>query len=250
MGLAHMPRGGTILIVRRSWRLGIAVVVPFTFGAALVPLRSHVDATNLALLFVLVVLGTAVFGGQSAGVVAALSSATAFDLFLTQPYSSLRIRSSADVETTVLLVAVGVVAGTLVERARRAGAAAAAAAAELASTHRRAELAASGEPAARLISVTVAELTQLLELKSCRYVDGPPSKAMAEFTHQAIRVPAGHAPRGMASLPVRAHGSTRGHIVMVFADGSVGTRLAPEQRHAAVAIADQLGMALLRPSSS
>ena len=51
----------------------------------------------------------------------------------------------------------------------------------------------------------------------------------------------------MASLPVRAHGYTRGHIVMVFADGSLGTRLAAEQRHAAVAIADQLGMALLGP---
>ena len=183
-----------------------------------------------------------------AGVVAAVSSAVAFDLFLTSPYLSLRISSPADIETTVLLVAVGLVAGDLVERARRAGAEAAAAAAELASTHRRAELAASGEPAGRLISVTVTELTHLLDLKACRYVDWPsPGRDARVHPPGHPRARQLHNAHGMAALPVRAHGSPRGHIVMVFADGSVGNRLDPARRHAAVAVADQLGMALLRP---
>jgi K+-sensing histidine kinase KdpD len=230
---------------RRTWIA--AVLLPVGAVAALIPLRDHVARTNLALALVIVVLAAAMLGGRAAGVLASLSSAIAFDFFLTPPFTSLRITSAADVETTAQLAIVGLIAGELVQRARRSGTEAAARSAELASVHRRAELAAAGEPVGRLINVTVRELTEMLDLKACRYVDGPLPQPLPELTHRSIRVSANSDARGMAALPVRAHGRTHGHLVLVFPDTGIGSALSADQRHAAVAIADQLGMAMLHP---
>lgn len=54
------------------------------------------------------------------------------------------------------------------------------------------------------------------------------------------------APPGAAALPVRAHGRDLGHFLLVFPTASFGTGTSTDAKHAAVALADQLGMALLR----
>lgn len=55
-----------------------------------------------------------------------------------------------------------------------------------------------------------------------------------------------NAPPGAAALPVRAHGQDLGHFLLVFPTPSYGVLASPDAKHAAVALADQLGMALLR----
>ena len=55
-----------------------------------------------------------------------------------------------------------------------------------------------------------------------------------------------NAPEGAVALPVRAHGRELGHFVLTFARPTYGVSVPPDAKHAAVALADQLGMALLR----
>jgi K+-sensing histidine kinase KdpD len=236
---------------RHRWplRIGVALLAPVVAALALVPLRAHVLNTNLALVLVLVVLAAAVAGGRSAGVVGALSAALSYDFFLTVPYGSFTMERGDDIETTVLLALIGAIAGELVERARRNEAAAIARRRDLERLRRRAELAAGGERPGRLIERSAEELTELLDLKACRYVPTPPPEGLPIFTHDAIRVPGfvnDDAPRSAVALPVRAHGRDLGHFLLVFPTESFGLRASVDVKHAAVALADQLGMALLR----
>ncbi len=229
-------------------RLVPAVVVPVLVAAALVPLREHVSPANLALVLALVVLGLAVAAGRIAGAVAGVVTAIAFDYFLTVPYESFAIDSSDDITTAAILLVVGVIGGELVERVRRSEADAAARRSEVEQIHRRAELAAGGEPPARLIARTGEELTQVLGLIDARYEPGPPPPAMAVLTHRGASVPGATPPSGpeTVALPVRAHGRDLGHFELVFPEPTVGMGVPVDDRHAAIAMADQLGMALLR----
>jgi Domain of unknown function (DUF4118) len=229
-------------------RLLAAVVAPVVIVVALVPLRGHVSAANLALLLVLVVLGGALAGGRVFGVVVGVVTAVAFDFFLTEPYGSFAIERSDDVATTVLLAIVGLVGGELVERARRSEADALARRAEVEQFQRRAELAAGGEPPARLISRMSEELASVLALADVTYQRGPVPADMAVLTHWGALVPGGSGPLGdeTVALPVRAHGRELGHFRLVFPRPTAGMLVPADQRHAAVAMADQLGMALLR----
>jgi K+-sensing histidine kinase KdpD len=238
-------------IVRRRWspRVVAALLAPAAVALALVPARAHVLNSNLALVLVVVVLGAAVAGGRVAGVVGAVSAALAYDFFLTVPYGSFTIEHGDDIETTVLLALIGVIAGELVERARRSEVAAVERRRQLERIRRRAELAAGGERPGRLIELSARELTEMLDLKVCRYVPTPPPADMPVLTHDAVGVPGtlnGDAPRSAVTLPVRAHGRDLGHFVLVFPTESYSLRTPLDDRHAAVALADQLGMALLR----
>jgi Domain of unknown function (DUF4118) len=226
----------------------LAVVGPVAVTIALVPLRDHVSPANLALVLVLVVLGVALTGGRVVAAVAGATTALAFDFFLTVPYGAFTIRSSDDILTTVLLVVVGLVAGEIVHRARRSKADATAQRSEVARVHRRAELAAGGEPPGRLITRTSEELASMLGLVDIRYERGPAPPAMATLTHWGALLPAGPAPTGAetVALPVRAHGRDLGHFELVFPAPTGGMGVSVDTRHAAIAAADQLGMALLR----
>jgi hypothetical protein len=226
----------------------LAIVMPVGVTIALIPLRDHVSAANLALVLVLVVLGVALTGGRMVAAVAGATTALAFDFFLTVPYGAFTIRSSDDILTTVLLVVVGLVAGEIVARARRSHAEATAQRLEVERVHRRAELAAGGEPPGRLIARTSDELAAMLGLVDVRYERGPAPSTMAVLTHWGALLPAGPAPTGAdtVALPVRAHGRDLGHFELVFPAPTGGMAVSVDTRHAAVAAADQLGMALLR----
>jgi K+-sensing histidine kinase KdpD len=229
-------------------RFAIAVVAPVAMVAALAPLRGHVSPANLALLLALGVLGVAVVAGPVGAAVAGAITAVAFDYVLTVPYGSLAIRNRDDIVTAVLLVIVGVVGGALVEHARRSEQEAAARRAELASMQRRAELWAGGEPPGRLIVRTGDELAHMLGAVSARYERGPAPAAMAVITHWGALVPGGTgaATPDTVAVPVRAHGRDLGHFEVLFARPTAGFMPTVDARHAAVAMADQLGMALLR----
>ena len=226
----------------------MAAGLPLAFVVLVVPFRSRIENTNIALGLVVVVLVVSVRGGRSLGIIASLSAAIAFDVFLTRPYNSLRIATSSDLQTTVLLAIIGVIAGELVERARRSGARAAASESALKAIYERAELAAGAESAGELVALAARELTRLLDLKSCRYVSGAIPREMPELRHNFIRIPSNldRSTRGLVGLPVRVHGRLQGHFVMAFPESTVGTSLTTDQRHAAVALADQVGVALLR----
>ncbi len=65
------------------------------------------------------VVGVAAPGHRAAGVLAAASAAVWFDFFLTVPYERFSITRRADIETTVLLLAIGVAVTEIAVRGRR-----------------------------------------------------------------------------------------------------------------------------------
>ena len=99
---------------------GLAALL--VLAAVLAPFRGSLPNTDAALALVLVV---AAAGHRAAGALAAVSAAVWFDFFLTVPYERLTITRRADIETTVLILAVGVAVTEIGVRGRRQHAAAA-----------------------------------------------------------------------------------------------------------------------------
>ncbi|QIM21286.1 DUF4118 domain-containing protein [Phycicoccus sp. HDW14] len=96
-----------------------AVGGPFAVAALLGLVRGVVDRAPAALVLVLAVVALAAAGDRTSGVLAALSAAIGFDVFLTAPYLSLAISDPADVELALALVLVGLAVSELAIRARR-----------------------------------------------------------------------------------------------------------------------------------
>src|SRR5262249_8655966 len=135
--------------MQHDGRIGIGISVgsmgAIAAAAGLVAIRDHFAQVNAVLILVFFVLLGAVIGGRLAGVASALTAAVAFDFFYTQPYNSLKINSAADIETTILLLAVGLAMGEIVVRADRIRYAVGGGRRELKGIHRVARLAADGE---------------------------------------------------------------------------------------------------------
>jgi hypothetical protein len=68
------------------------------------------------------------------------------------------------------------------------------------------------------------------------------------LTHWGAAIPGDRQPRAhnVVALPVRAHGRDLGHFRLVFPQPTSGMGGSADARHDAIALADQLGMALLR----
>ena len=233
----------------------LAALGPIAAAAALVSVRSAFGATNIALVLVLVVLIAALTGGRTAGAVAAASSVLAFDFFHTEPYLSLTIDSTDDLITTILLLPIGLLVGTVAARARAARRDAAASHDQMHRVHRLAELAARGEDPAVVLDHAQQELIDLLRLTGCRFEALPYETDLPllersgavltnrhRYTLDGFELPA----NGVA-LPVLARGRPVGRFVLVPTPGS-GVSL--ERRIVAVALADQAGAALTAERSN
>lgn len=229
-------------------------LMPLAVAMAMVALRDSMRSANVALVLVAVVVLVAVPGGREAGATAAVMSALAFDFFFTQPYLHLRIATSADVETTVLLLAVGLVVGHVSAKGRTARTAAEARRGEVRRIYRIAELAARGDEPSDVIMAAQAELTELLHLSECRF-EGPPFGSSFERIERSGLVPqhdlrpsAGPLELGTGGfeLPVLGRGQLLGRFVL---HAPAQTVVSLEQRVVAVAIADQVGAALAAPRS-
>jgi uncharacterized protein DUF4118 len=225
-------------------------LAPVAVACALVPLRGTLDSTVVALILVLAVVASGAAGGRAAGAVAAATSALAFVFFHTRPYLSLTIDSAEDIETTVLLLVIGTAVGQLGVLARRRRNEAAQGRSELASLFRVAQQATRDVSPQDLIAAVKTELAGVLSLASCSYQDGPPPEGAptleaggwieAGGVHRYSR--GGFAlPAEGVSIPVRGRGTVLGHL---FCLPARGTAVSLERRKVAVALADQLGVAL------
>jgi hypothetical protein len=150
----------------------IGLVLPCGVAAALAPFRSGFANTDAALVLVAVVVLVAANGHRIAGVLAAVSAAVWFDFFLTAPYQRLTITDRTDVETTVLLVAVGVAVTELAVRGRRQRVLAQTDASYLAAIASTAGVIGAGSSPAAVADHVSAQLTALLGLRGCRFESG------------------------------------------------------------------------------
>ena len=149
-----------------------ALVAPLALTVILVPFRASFPNTDAALALLLVVVAVAANGYRLAGYLAALSAAVWFDFFLTRPYEEFTITRRADIETTVLLLVIGVAVTEIAVWGRRQHAAASRRAGYLDGINAAAHAAAAGGSPSELIDQVSARLTELLSLRSCTFQYG------------------------------------------------------------------------------
>jgi K+-sensing histidine kinase KdpD len=228
-----------------------ALVAPLALAAILVPFRASIPNTDAALAMLLVVVAVAANGYRLAGILAAVSVAVWFDFFLTQPYERFAITHRTDIETTVLLLMIGVAVTEIAVWGRHQYAAASKRAGYLDGINSAAHAVAAGGSASALIGQVTAQLTALLSLRSCSFQygvagigrparlrhDGSVSIGQRTWDADAEGLPASMD----TELLVESGGVFQGRFLMTPAPGARPTL---EQRLLAVAFADQVGAAL------
>jgi K+-sensing histidine kinase KdpD len=228
-----------------------ALAAPLALAAILVPFRASFPNTDAALALILVVVAVAANGNRLAGVLAAVSAAVWYDFFLTRPYERFSITSRTDIETTVLLLVIGVAVTELAVWGRRQHATASRRAGYLDGIASAAHAVAAGSSPSVLIEQVTNQLTQLLTLRSCRFQYGVaglgrPARLQHDGSvtveHGDWEVDAEGFP-GDAELEllVESGGLFRGRFLMT---PDRDARPTLEQRLLAVAFADQVGAAL------
>jgi K+-sensing histidine kinase KdpD len=228
-----------------------SLLAPPAVCALLTPFRDSFDNANAALLLAVVIVAVAAFGIRLAGVLAAVSSAVWFDFFLTVPYNTFTIDSRDDVETTILLVLIGVVVSEIAIWGRRQQARASRHRGYLDGVITTSQAVASGGSADDLIDHVRAELTAVLGIDGAKFVAGdkqtsaPQLNADGTVTRggQVLKVERDGLPTNSEiELSVHHAGATRGRFLLTAAARIARPDL--EQRLVAVALADQVGAAL------
>jgi len=227
------------------------LAAPLALAAVLVPFRDGFPNTDAALAMLLVVVAVAANGDRLAGVLAAVSTAVWFDFFLTQPYERFSITRRTDIETTVLLVVIGVAVTEIAVWGRRHYVIASRRAGYLDGINNAARVVAAGGSAPSLIDQVSSQLMQLLSLRTCVFQYGVAGLGRPARLHRDGSVTFGQRrwvgdgegfPAGAeVELLVEGGGIFQGRFLMTPVPGA---RPALERRLLAVAFADQAGAAL------
>jgi K+-sensing histidine kinase KdpD len=242
-----------MLVWRSPWRDRLAVlagfVLPLAVTAVLAPFRAHFPNTDAALALMLAVVAVAANGYRLAGVLAAISAAVWFDFFLTRPYEHFTITRSTDIETTVLILIIGVAVTEVAVWGRRQHLAATRRAGYLAGINAAAAAVATGHSPPALIDHVCDQLTRLLYLRSCRFEYGVAGLGKPARLQHDGHVTVGDQPQDTerdglpadTELLVETGGILQGRFLFQALPGSRPTL---EQRLVAIALAEQIGAAL------
>jgi NhaP-type Na+/H+ or K+/H+ antiporter len=239
----------------RAFGLAIGAFGPLLVAGLLVPFRDDLASANVVLVYVLVVVLGAAVGTRWSGALTAVVAAMSYDFFFTRPYQSLKIDNANDFETTLLLLAIGLIVAELVAFTRRHRAHAASRGDEIQMLRRTAELVASGANADHVRDTVQDELVALLSLVECRYEPVPFASTLPRIARTGA-VEGEHRrwiggeftlPGLGAEIPVAARGRTYGRFVLI-PNLTLGVSI--EERIVAVALVDQLGAALAVEASA
>lgn len=230
----------------------VALAGPVVVSSGLLVFRDSRFDANAALVLVLPVLVAALVGGRRGGVTAAIVAAGSFDFFFTRPYDSFTMNHHDDVETTIVLLVVGLVVGELVNRARESRRLAFASRREVEQIRRVAELSAGRGPTARLVRIVEQEVVAIVGARGARFERPPFPTSLPQLGHGVVTIGGdgrhGDAPpRGPSNeveLPVWGRGREIARLVLVMPEDSVGLTIPAPDRAIAVALADQLGAVL------
>jgi K+-sensing histidine kinase KdpD len=237
-------------LVPRYLDLLIGFAAPLALTAILVPFRTSFPNTDAALALILVIVAVAAFGSRLAGILAAVSAAVWFDFFLTRPYERFSITRASDIETTVLILVIGVAVTEIAGWGRRQQLASTRRAGYLAGINLAAATVAVGGSASALIDDVSRRLLQLLSARECRFEQGVAGLGRPARLRQdgqvvtpdqrVLAVDQDGLP-ATTELLVENHGVLRGRFLLT---AEPGARPTVEQRLVAVAFADQVGAAL------
>jgi uncharacterized protein DUF4118 len=239
----------------RLGRNGIAALAgllgPLALAAVLTPFRSSFANTDAALALVLIVVAVAAAGYRPAGYLGAVSAATWYDFFLTRPYETFDISRATDIETTVLLLLVGIAVTEIAVWGRRQQLVASRRSGYLDGINDAARAVAEGDSASGLVDLVAGRLEQLLQLRSCQFQYGVAGLGgPARIEHDGVVLVSGQPwdlerdgfpPSAGVELLVESAGRLQGRYLM---QPDPDARPSREQLLVAVAFADQVGAAL------
>ena len=210
------------------------------------------NPADLVLIMVLVVVGVAASGDRVAAILAAASSAASFDFFLTKPYGSLRVSSAQDIETTIILLVIGLAVGqiAIVGRTRRSEGQRAKD--ELARFELVAQHIADEPNALTLVELVEREIATTMSLAACHFTlvrpelpelrsDGRVESSTHTFADGEFALP-----EHGAALAVVGQGQVVGWLELIPAS-TTGVTL--DSRKVAVALSQQLGAVLAHTRS-
>ncbi|MBI2245522.1 MAG: DUF4118 domain-containing protein [Nocardioides sp.] len=136
---------GSLSLERRVVGYVLAAVGSAGLLALLVPLRAHLDLASEALLFLLLVVTTAIVGGLGPALLACVLCSAILNFFFTAPFHTFRIHDASDIVAVLVFAMVAVMVSWVVDlAARRASAVREAAELEAGNRLRTALLAAVG----------------------------------------------------------------------------------------------------------
>jgi hypothetical protein len=229
--------------------VAVAVAGPLVAAAIMTSVRAHVADTSLALIMVAVVVAAVSPGYRGSSILAGLSAGVWFDFFLTRPYESFTISRSADLGTTLLLVAVAVAVGEIATRSRQHRSRTTAALGDVAGISRVAAMLAEERPADQVIAAISEELVTLLSLERCSFEpDGqrraPSVERSGVVTYNVFARDTEHdgLPNADVTLPVEAGGRIAGCFVL--RGPALGVPTPAARFVTAVALADLAALAL------
>jgi len=231
--------------------VAIGLLAPLALTAVLVPFRSSFANTDAALALILLIVAVAAAGNRLAGYVASVSAAAWFAFFLTRPYEEFSITRAADIETTVLVLVIGIAVTEIAVWGRRQQAVAGRRAGYLDGINDAARAVAAGGSPPTIIDQVSASLIRLLSLRSCQFQYGVagigrPARLQSDGEVLVNGRPYDVANGGLPAdagveLLVESGGRLQGRFLMQPDQNARPTR---EQLLVAVALADQVGAAL------
>ena len=235
------------LLERRSTIVVLAAALPLALSGILAALRNEVANAPAALVLVAAIVAAAATGIRAAGFAASVSSALCFDLLLTEPYGRLAINDREDVETTILLMGVGLAVTELALWGRRQQARASRTAGFLDGLATTAQAARAGTESPRhLVDDVAARIAAVLELDSCRFRPGPLPHGLPVLHRDGsmtrVGVPVDVQRDGLpvdseSVIEVGSGAASPGYFVLVAASRTV--RPSVDQRRIAALLADQ-----------
>lgn len=240
--------------IRNGIDIALGGLAPIFVAAGLVAVRGEVENTNVALVLAVVVVAAGAAGGRVAGMVSGATAAASFDFFHTRPYLSLLIHDADDVEMTVLLLVLGLVAGRLGWKARTAARQRDGGRGGLEKIRLLADRVARGADSTDVIALARTELTDLFQLVDCQFEAAPFADRLdiaqlernGVVAHRRYRLDPGgdlqvELPAEGIALPVLSRGQVVGRFILDFGPADGATL---EQRIVAIALADQVGASL------
>ena len=96
-----------------AFTAGLGGILIVLTAGLLGEVREDLGPANVALILTIMVVGCAALGGRFAGGLTGAVAALSFDFWHTAPYNTLRMDRAKDIETVVLLLIIGIVAGEL-----------------------------------------------------------------------------------------------------------------------------------------
>jgi hypothetical protein len=248
-------------MIKRWEQLGLrgawvtAITAPFVAALVMVPLRAHTQASNLALVMVVVVAAAAVPGFRIPAIAAGVSAGLWFDFFLTRPYQTFSIQHRADIQTAVLMTVVAALVGAIASRRRQAGEKAQQSGDEVVGLYVTAQMLSAGFRPAVVLNTVADQLRALLFLSRCKFDPGRPSPAEpiinrgGELEWRGLPWSLNRQgwPAVPVSLPVDSAGQPAGRFLLT--GPATGGPITLDRLLTALALADLAGAALGRPRS-